>query len=576
MTLSLRAINSPEIRLLNYSHFSKISILNDTSQSENKLILDCSIRQAFDKPQRVLEDYEGENWSEAVCSPRTKNSGKSLNIDSDSVLNFSLASVPKMSNMDSDLQLFIGDNHQLTLEELNAYVSLLREDFAQVELGENLTVKVGVEFIPQTVKLNQALTRFNNDPKGKATTKCVLKFVDLCNKLIKEVWLPTLSECNAVMKTTLQTLEQYRDQYIKVELKSKPEGQLDLVVREWSMLNYFPAVLVKSLNFKVLFGRAHIVHAQDRESVQTHELNKILFVTMALEVSKTFIKIMGVLIELDACKFLDNTLVTQVMTILLEYTVETYTGEIMIGIDQVVKIWITEKSKTDPHCKPFVHQWVRGILYDYKMRFHNDMSTFTFSSEDEEQVAELMFDKCDLGKIFVEEILRFTQTEKEESPALENTIGWLTIFRDDCGATSALSDETCNSQLEHTALLSLERPRAVGAAPCSVHSVRTQYTKRAAVKEWAHNNKVRISDEFNKIKQKFNAFFNMHSQPAMITSVRYYNAVASLQSRRMPFPGDTTTFREEQRAQMEKLTRKMYKTEKRGKRKRDALRVIIS
>ncbi|CDH12751.1 uncharacterized protein ZBAI_04537 [Zygosaccharomyces bailii ISA1307] len=584
MTLTLRDLNGSDTGLFNYRHFSKVAILNDTLRRENKIehnsFVDYSFRQKIENLDANTGYYEGENWSEAFCRSKTRYSGRSLNLDSDSVLNFSLASAPKINNLDGNVQLFtppvIGDSALLNLEELNAHISLLLEEFARVETGELLVLRLGVFFIPQIVRLNQALARFDNDPKGKATAKCVFKFVELTKRLLREVWLNDLADFLVIMKSAVQYLEKYRDQYTKIELKGKSDKQLGLIVRQWSMLNYFPAILVQSLNFKVLFAQSSNASQKEQDEVENNEIIKIMLVTMALEVSKSFIKLINIVIGLDECKSLEDCLVMQMMHLLLDYTVESCTGEIMIGVDQSIKAWITEKSKTDPECKSSMHHWVRGILYDYKMRLNSDTSTFTFSSDDEEQVAELMFDKCDLGKIFVEEILRFSQPERRGTPAHGNSIGWLTVFEDEGPALSNTSGEGCDPGLQHSTLVSLQPPHDIIVGDDPNCPVQVQPTKREAVKKWAHNNKIWLSQEVDKIKEKFHNIFHFHRQPTMITSVRYYNALASRQSHRVPFPGDTTTFLEGQRVQIEKLTRSMYKREKRGRRKRDALRVIVS
>lgn len=611
MTLSLRDINGCESGLFNYRHFSRISILSDTLQREtgknnssSSLVLDRSLKQVFDKPFKSFNDYEGENWSEALCTSKPKTtSERLLNIDSDSVLNFSIASAPKLNSFDGSLQIFtptvLCDGDQFNLEELNAHVTLLLQDSLGASETDSCMTKIGLKLIPQTVKLNQAFTRFNNDPKGKATNKSVVKFVELCNQLIDNIWLPHLAEALNSMKTALEVLDQYKDKYTKVELKTSPNNELNLLIHQWSMLNYFPMVLINSLNFKVLFASEHNEDSETQSAVATQELYKILFITWSLEISKSFIKLIDILLDLDASAQLNNHTVISTVATLLDSTVESHTGEIMIGIDQLVKQWINEKSKFDPPCKVAWNQWSQSVLQDYKIRFHKDLSSFSWSSEESAQeVAELMFDKFDVGKIFVEEIFRFTQTEVCAKPTLNgNSLGWLTIFDEDehntDGPAHSVNDNTRSNQLSHaTTLRSLFPPATSRQVVLASNTTNVPNiplvqpnisSKKTTVKEWAL-----------KLKQKFQDLFHLSRQPkqTVISSVRYYKAVAaptslqynnnnntnSISNRRClaPFPGDTTTFAEDQRSRIEELTRKLYKKEKQGRRKRDALRVIFS
>ncbi|GAV51965.1 hypothetical protein ZYGR_0AF04370 [Zygosaccharomyces rouxii] len=608
MTLSLRDINGYDSSLFHYRHFSRISILNDTLQrgsknnssnndndnnNDNYFGLDRSLRQAFDKPFKSINEYEGENWSEAVCSSKAKvTSERLLNIDSDSVLDFSLASARKLNDLDGSVQLFtptvVANNSQFNLDELNAHMSLLLQDTSNIKETDSLLMKVGLKLIPQTVKLHQALKRFNHDPKGKATKKNVSKFVDLCNQLIDEIWLPYLAEGLNFVKQALQVLESFKDEYTKIELKTITNEGLKLLIHQWSMLNYFPMVLINSLNFKVLFASGNIGNSETKMALTNNELFKILFVTFSLEVSKTFLKLVKILINLKACDKFENSSIISTVATLLDSTVESHTGEIMIGIDQLVREWITEQSKTDPLCTIAWNQWSQSVLQDYRIRFRSDISAFSLSTDDGEdgdQLAELMFDKFDVGRIFVEEIFKFTQPELKSRPAFNgNSLGWLTIFdENENNVTNGISHDNSANHLSHvyssTTLRSLIPPISPrNAIVGSSNSIRTanlattNNSKRTVLTQWAY-----------KLKQKFQDFFHLHRQPSIISSVRYYRVAAgagNLQSRTsrhlVPFPGDTTTFTEDQRYQIEKLTRKLYKKEEKGRRKRDALRVIFS
>ncbi|CAR25969.1 ZYRO0A12474p [Zygosaccharomyces rouxii] len=605
MTLSLRDINGCDSSLFNYRHFSKISILNDTLQRGNKkndsnsdsnsneihLGLDRSLRQIFDKPLKSNNEYEGENWSEAVCSSKARMmSDRLLNIDSDSVLDFSLASARKLNNLDGSVQLFtptvVANNSQLNLDELNAHLSLLLQDTLDIKETDSLLMKLGLQLIPQTVKLNQALTRFDNDPKGKATNKSVSKFVEFCNQSIDEIWLPYLAEGLNFVKQALQVLETFKDQYTKVELKTTADDGLKLLIHQWSMLNYFPMVLINSLNFKVLFPSENIGNSETQMALTNNELFKILFVTLSLEISKTFIKSVKILMDLKAYEKFENSSIISTVATLLDSTVETHTGEIMIGIGQLIREWITERSKIDPLCTIAWNQWSQSVLQDYRIRFRNDISAFSSSTdegEDDAQLAELMFDKFDVGRIFVEEIFKFTQPEKKAKPTFNgNSLGWLTIFDENennstHGSPNRNGGEHLSPVYANNTLRSLFPPiSSRNAIVGSSNTLRTATTanncKKAIVKQWAHT-----------LKQKFQDFFHLHRQPSIISSVRYYRAAtnaANLHNHATrhlaPFPGDITIFAEDQRSHVEKLTKKLYKKEEKGRRKRDALRVIFS
>lgn len=614
MTLSLRDINGYDSSLFHYRHFSRISILNDTFQrnaknnnnnnnntnSDNKnfaLGVDRSLKQVFDKPFKSINEYDGENWSEAVCSPRAKTtSERLLNIDSDSVLDFSLASARKLNDLDGSVQLFtptvVASNSQFNLDELNVHVSLLLQEALDIKETDSFLMKVGLKLIPQTVKLNQALTRFDNDPKGKATNKSLDKFIELCNQFIDEIWLPYLAEGLNLVKQALQVLENFKDQYTKIELKTTTDEDLKLLLHQWPLLNYFPMVLINSLNFKVLFVSDNIGNSELQRALTNNELFKILFVTFSLEISKTFIKLVNILMELKACnKFANSSIISTVAT-LLDATVESHTGEIMIGIDQLIRNWITEKSKLDPLCPVAWNQWSQSVLQDYKIRFHNDFSAFSLSTaeegeeEDGDQLAELMFDKFDVGRIFVEEIFKFTQPEPKMKPSFRgNSLGWLTIFDDDIeNNTDEMADDSIEIETQYaysdSTLRSLVPPISSTNAIMGPSN-----TKRAATTSVTnkHKNGTLITQWAHKLKQKVQDFFSLHRQPSIISSVRYYRVATSATSlpknpnrNLVPFPGDVTTFGEDQHTHIEKLTRKLYKREAQGWRKRDALRVIFS
>lgn len=605
MTLSLRDINGYDSSLFNYCHFSKIPILNDSMQRSSKndgssdynndihADLDRSLKQAFDRPFKAVNEYDGENWSEAVCSSKAKmTSERLLNIDSDSVLDFSLASARKLNDWDGSVQLFtptvVASSNKFSLDELNVHLALLLQDTFDIKETDSLLMKVGLKLVPQTVKLNQAVTRFNNDPKGKATNKSVSKFVELCNKLLGEIWLPYLAEGLNFIKEALQILETFKDQYIKVELKTPKDEGLNLLIYQWSILNYFPMVLINSLNFKVLFVSENIESSEIQLALTNKELFKIIFVTFSLEISKTFIKLVKILMDLKACDKIHNSAIISTVATLLDSTIESRTGEIMIGIDQLVREWITEQSKIDPLCTVAWNQWSQSVLQDYRIRFRSEFSAFSLSTdeaEDGDQLAELMFDKFDVGRIFVEEIFRFTKPELKTKCVFNgNSLGWLTIFdENENNSTNRTSQNTDANLLSHvytgTTLRSLVPPissnNALIGSSHKMHAPTTTASnknKRNAITQWAH-----------KLKEKLQDIFRLQRQPSIISSVRYYKVAtnaANIQHHNnchlVPFPGDITIFADDQRSHIQRLTRKLYKKEERGRRKRDALRVIFS
>lgn len=589
MTLTLRDINSADTGSFSYHHFSRISILNDTLTREGKndkdVLFKSQIRQTYEEAHRSFLEYKGLNWVDAVRGGEdAKLGGLFLNTDSESVIEYSILSTTK-PNADSAFQLFtpsaIGNSSTFTLDELSAQISLLLEEYSDNSENTIFLARLALCIIPQTIQLNQAIGRFNNDIKGKSTNNCASRFVNLCNKTVKDFWSPDLANAVKLMDTTMQVLEEYNGKYTKIEAKQIIGNELNLIVRKWSLLNYFPAVLIKSLNFKIEAASECCFGIKDCNIIARHELFKIVFVTMALEMSKTFIKMMRILIKLDLCDHFENQVVINFIESLLECTIESRSGEIMIGLDQLVKDWIVMKEKSEPLCKLSFYQWAQRMLINYKLQNFNDNVAHSQENDannendEEDDQVDLMFNKWDVGKMFVNEILKFSEpiptSQHEDEP-----IGWLTIFDDDYSMQPDNEDDMSTFEIDSISSRIITEPRNV----TSVRDIKTNHgRKRAAMKTWAHNNKTKVSEGCHRIKDKFEQIFQGQSEQDIITSVRYYNAVTS--SRRYghdncQFSEETATFTPNQCAQIQRLTQKLYKREKRGKRKRDALKVIFS
>lgn len=588
MTLTLRDINSADAGSFSYHHFSRISILNDTLARERKNDKDLpfkgNIKQTYEEAHKSFLDYKGLNWVDALRGDDSKLAGRFLNTDSESVMEYSILSASK-PNADSAFQLFtpsaIGNSSTFTLDELSAQISLLLEEYSDNSENTIFLARLALCIIPQTIQLNQAIGRFNNDVKGKSTNNCATRFANLCNRTVKDFWSPDLANAVRLMDTTMQILEGYNGKYTKIESKKIIGNELNLIVRKWSLLNYFPAVLIKSLSFKIEADSECSYTIKDCNIIARHELFKIVFVTMALEMSKSFVKMMRILIELDLCDHFENQVVINFIELLLDCTIESRSGEIMIGLDQVVKDWIIMKEKSEPLCKLSFYQWAQRMMINYKLQNfnnnvkHSEENDANNDHDEEDDQVDLMFNKWDVGKMFVNEILKFSEPIPT-SQQKDDPIGWLTIFDDDYSMHPDIEEDMSSFELDSISSHIITEPRNVTSVP---NITRSRGRKREAMKIWAHNNKIKVSEGCHRIKDKVEQMFQAQSGQDLITSVRYYNAVTSARryaNGNCQFSEETATFTPNQCAQIQRLTQKLYKREKRGKRKRDAIKVIFS
>lgn len=556
MTLTLKDINSAATGSFSYNHFSKISILQETYKAESHGSPDLILRQRFkrthEKSCKRFTMSSGRDLCDARDLDENKLLAHLLSTDTDSVLEFSITS--DRPHHDSEFQLFtppmLEGNTLLTLEELNAQIALLLAEYCP-RRATNFLSELTLTLITQAVQLNQAFARFKDI---RSSDKNVTTFVQLCNKIMRDLWLRSLSNSIEHMHTMLLILERYEGQYNKVEVRETTDPGIGTVLRKWSLLNYFPPVLINSLKFKV---ESSTICDEDCKMIANSELFKIAFVTLAIESSKGFAKMINILIELCAYESLTNHIVVNFLELLLACTIDTRVGEIMIGLEQVIKRWITGKESTEPLTRTIFHQWAQRVMITYKIQQEQEIRLN--GTQDE---ADVMFDKWEVAKLFVSEILQFIQPEPT-SQARSDTLGWLTVFDEYYDAASNPNDcirEPSQFELDSISIKSIPQRRTTA--------------KRDAIKRWASYSKDKVTQSCHRIKRRFQRVFHMHTNHALITSVRYYSALNG-RNYEYHYPDETPGFTSDQCAHVQRLTQKLYKSEQRGKRKRDALRVIF-
>ncbi|QLL33969.1 hypothetical protein HG536_0F02940 [Torulaspora globosa] len=568
MTLSLKDINSAATGSFTYNHFSRISILQDTftveEQKRQKLFLKQKINKVYDISRRCYHEHSGRDWDAAVVSEENNVVAHLLSTESDSVLDFSILS--ERADIDSDLQLFtpnvLGGNSSFDLAELNAQMALLLvEYFPGAHPSANFLTRLTLAIVPQMVRLNQALDRY--DHLGSAE-QSVGNFLHTCDKLFPKIWIPHLSEAIENMKSGQQILQKFDGRYSKVEAKDAFEPGVRRIIRKWSLLNYFPVVLIKSLNFQIESNSENRIAANDVYFIGCSELFKIAFITLAIEVSKGLEKVINILIELNASNGLTNKTLIILLELLLECTVDSRAAEIMIGLDRVVKRWILFKEAADESTRSIFQHWAGQILESYNAQKELEHKLRTDEEEDE---ADLMFDKWEVGKMFVNEIIQFIEP-RNSTRARSDLFGWLTVF-DECHHSSSSQNYSQDPQFDFDTV----SIRSIQLPPTS-EVPKHAYGKREALRRWAMSKKNKMSEGYRRIKKRFQQAFHTHTTRALITSVRYYNAING-RKYEYHFPDETTEFTPDQCAQVQRITQKLYKREKRGKRKRDAIKVIF-
>lgn len=564
MTLNVKDINSAATGSFTYNHFSRISVLQDTfkveGQKRQKLFLKQKVNKVYDVSRKCYTNHSGRDWNDEVGLEENRGIANLLNTENDSVLDYSILS--ERANIDSELQLFtpsvVGGDCSFDLSELNAQMALLLVEYFPGALpSANFLTRLTLSIIPQTVQLNQALGRYDNNG---SSSKNIAKFLQTCNRLLTELWVPSLSESIRNMKSAIQILENFEGKFNKVELKGAFETEVGSIIRRWSLLNYFPVVLIKSLNFKIERNLDDTVTTNDCNMISSSELFKISFITLAIEVSRGLQRLISIFIDLKASNAFSNRSLICVLELLLECTVDSRAAEIMIGLDQVIKKWILFRETTDGSTRRIFHQWCQQILNSYKIQKQQEYELKNAEDEDE---ADLMFDKREVGKMFINEILQFIEP-KASTRTRSNPFGWLTVFdeyyNENWSASNSGAQEPFDFDTVSIQTISEPPRRPLG--------------RRAALKRWAMSKRQQVSEGCRRMKRRFQQAFHVHTTRALITSVRYYNAINGRKYERH-FPDETSDFTPDQCAQMQRLTQKLYKREKKGKRKRDAIRVIF-
>lgn len=565
MTLSLKDINSAATGSFTYHHFSKISILHDSlspeEQKRHKVFLKQKVSTVYDISRKCYHDHSGKDRDVEVVSQENKAIAHLLSTESDSVLDFSIIGSER-DRVDSDLQMFtpnvVGADCSFDLAELNAQMALLLvEYFPGAPPNADYLKRITLAIIPQVVQVNQALDRYDHLGSPK---KSVAKFLKTCNKTFLELWVPHLSESIRIMKSALQCLERYEGKFNKTESKGTIDPDTRKNIRRWSLLNYFPMVLIKSLSFNIECSYDHSINANDRYMIYTSELYKIAFITLAIEVSKGLEKVIHILIELEASDALHNRTMIKILELLLECTVDSRAAEIMIGLDQTIKKWIMFKETTDKTTRHIFHRWAEQVLESYNTQRALE---YKLKNTEEEDEADLMFDKWEVGKMFINEIIQFIEPT-DSTRTKSSLFGWLTVFDEFQNFTTS---QEAQFDFDTVTIQSIPLPITTG-------SLTQTLGKREAIRRWASNKRNKVSEGYRRIKQKFQETFHMHTNRALITSVRYYNAING-RKYEYHFPDETTDFTPDQCAKVQRVTEKLYKREKRGKRKRDAIRVIF-
>lgn len=490
--------------------------------------------------------------------------GDVLTNDSESVMEFSLLSVPPTKpQRDCDIQLFtpcvIGNGESLSLKEINAHLVLLFSEYRERRKdGPLFLSNVGGCLIPQTVKIMQLLRRFRQETVCKTDAT---KFLQLSIDMFQDIWLPNLASSIAAIGSAMDFLQEYEGQYSKIETvksraKAEHEEDIEKIINAWSKLNYFPKILLRSLVFDI---QSHVLTQAQCGAIAKYEFTKKIIVTMILEMSKTFTKITEIIFTLDIQELFPNSTMEVLIEAFLDCTIECRNGEIMIGIAELLEKWISCQPK---YAKGY-HIWCEGMLVKYNVQRASDnksagTSPRENSTDDVTDEQDLMFNRWEIGILFLRDILEYTELEPRTTNTDPDSTGWLTVFQDDLADqeqdTAGTNDGPNEAEL--ATIASIDPPQT---------RVQDHQSKRAALREWAHRSRKKISHKYHSIVGEIENRRHAKRQKILITSVRCYNVTSR--------PNAVTP---DSLYHLQRVTQKLYKKEQRGKRKRDAIKVIFS
>lgn len=236
----------------------------------------------------------------------------------------------------------------------------------------NVLVKdVSLITVVNSVKTIQLLDKY--EQVAEDDTAVLAKYME--NKILNVVNLDIIRKSIQHMKSTMSKEDCDKGRY-------HCSNGIDcrLICREWKRLNYFPELLFETITY---------TNDSKRNINNKNELYIIIFVTMGLELSKVFVRVMKIC-NSDSGSVIPCDTVLEYLDIIMECSIESHSSEMLIDIEEVLLAWFAKANLFDQY--RFV-SWTRQRQVQY---YSTDLG-----DDDSEDEHDLMFNKYDICRILL-------------------------------------------------------------------------------------------------------------------------------------------------------------------------------
>lgn len=348
-----------------------------------------------------------------------------LNTDSASVLEFSIRSQRKKP-YDSCIQSLKKIQSSVKVESIN-WLQLAHEVelitgnivLEEAKLRDPLKL-LGVYVIPGIIGIKRILDKCmltNPQPVGVLEA---MKLSHVLEKALNLVWVSKLQEYTKQLEHTANTLNKIPKNYLKTGKDASLNLPIQITCQEirtrWQQLKYFPSITVDSLS--LAYNESSGYSDYENNSFLEKALCRILLVTLAIEVNKlsrSSIKLMTLVGGFD--EFNDFMIINTVDG-LLRFTVESKTGELLIGMDELLQQWVQLRWRQNPFIANMIHDWALSLHNEWDKSHNGDTlrvgldwdagpTTVREALEQEAEYCDLEFNKWDVVKPFVVEVLDY-------------------------------------------------------------------------------------------------------------------------------------------------------------------------
>lgn len=198
------------------------------------------------------------------------------------------------------------------------------------------------------------------------------------------------------------------------------------IMQSWERLNYFPETIVSQLKLHEMRIK-HCIEI-NKNNKFFFELFRNIFITVIMEIRKVFVKFIIIIIENNGEKYMEDDILINMIDLFIDCTIECKTGEIMIGIRSIIKIWINNKQN---HLK-FLHwcnrkqmKWDieiskkrKNLKKQRQERMNNNYNYYYRNDSDSDSELDggsMYWDKYDLGKLFIREVIAIVKESDGDS-----------------------------------------------------------------------------------------------------------------------------------------------------------------